>query len=69
MPASRSFCDLDVISPENPIFGAIAEFGVFISLACIYVTLAAPFIATVQILVYAGAIGVVGRLCPYAAQS
>jgi NADH-quinone oxidoreductase subunit J len=29
---------------------------VFIALACIYVTLAAPFIAAVQILIYAGAI-------------
>jgi NADH-quinone oxidoreductase subunit J len=29
---------------------------VFISLACLYLTLAAPFIAVVQILVYAGAI-------------
>ena len=30
--------------------------GVFISLACLYVTLAAPFIAAVQVIVYAGAI-------------
>ena len=30
--------------------------GVFISLSCIYITLAAPFIAAVQVLIYAGAI-------------
>ena len=30
--------------------------GVFISLACLYLTLAAPFIAAVQVIVYAGAI-------------
>ncbi|MBK6724839.1 MAG: NADH-quinone oxidoreductase subunit J [Acidobacteria bacterium] len=35
---------------------AISLVGVFISLSCIYVTLAAPFIAAVQILIYAGAI-------------
>lgn len=41
---------------RNPLYSAISLVGVFISLSCIYVTLAAPFIAAVQILVYAGAI-------------
>jgi len=41
---------------KNPLYSAISLIGVFISLSCIYVTLAAPFIAAVQILIYAGAI-------------
>ena len=41
---------------KNPLYSAISLVGVFISLSCIYVTLAAPFIAAVQILIYAGAI-------------
>lgn len=41
---------------RNPLYSAVSLIGVFLSLACIYVTLAAPFIAAVQILVYAGAI-------------
>ena len=47
---------ISMVYHRNPIFSAISLVGVFISLACIYVTLAAPFIAAVQILVYAGAI-------------
>ncbi|MEO8650478.1 MAG: NADH-quinone oxidoreductase subunit J, partial [Acidobacteriota bacterium] len=41
---------------RNPLYSAISLVGVFISLSCIYVMLAAPFIAAVQILIYAGAI-------------
>lgn len=41
---------------KNPLYSAISLVGVFIALSCIYVTLAAPFIAAVQILIYAGAI-------------
>ncbi len=41
---------------KNPLYSAISLVGVFISLSCIYITLAAPFIAAVQILIYAGAI-------------
>ena len=41
---------------KNPLYSAISLIGVFVSLSCIYVTLAAPFIAAVQILIYAGAI-------------
>jgi NADH-quinone oxidoreductase subunit J len=49
-------CAVSMIVQRNPLYSAISLIGVFISLACIYVTLAAPFIAAVQIIVYAGAI-------------
>jgi len=49
-------CALAVVAQRNPLYSAIALIGVFISLACLYVTLAAPFIAAVQVIVYAGAI-------------
>jgi NADH-quinone oxidoreductase subunit J len=41
---------------RNPLYSAISLVGVFIALSCLYVTLAAPFIAAVQVLIYAGAI-------------
>ena len=44
------------MAQRNPLYSAISLIGVFISLACLYVTLAAPFIAAVQVIVYAGAI-------------
>jgi NADH-quinone oxidoreductase subunit J len=50
------FCAISLVYHKNPLYSAISLVGVFISLACIYVTLAAPFIAAVQVLVYAGAI-------------
>jgi NADH-quinone oxidoreductase subunit J len=49
-------CAFAVVAQRNPLYGAISLVGVFISLACLYLTLAAPFIAAVQIIVYAGAI-------------
>ena len=49
-------CAISCVYHKNPIYSAVSLVGVFISLACIYLTLAAPFIAAVQILVYAGAI-------------
>ncbi|HEV7476084.1 MAG TPA: NADH-quinone oxidoreductase subunit J [Pyrinomonadaceae bacterium] len=49
-------CAIAVISQSNPLYSAISLIGVFISLASLYVTLAAPFIAAVQVIVYAGAI-------------
>lgn len=49
-------CAISLVYHKNPLYSAISLVGVFVSLACIYVTLAAPFIAAVQILVYAGAI-------------
>jgi NADH-quinone oxidoreductase subunit J len=49
-------CAIAVVAQRNPLYGAISLIGVFVSLACLYVTLAAPFIAAVQVIVYAGAI-------------
>ena len=49
-------CAISMVVQRNPLYGAISLIGVFISLACLYVTLAAPFIAAVQVIVYAGAI-------------
>ncbi len=45
-----------MVSQSNPLYSAISLIGVFLSLASLYVTLAAPFIAVVQVIVYAGAI-------------
>lgn len=49
-------CALAVVVQRNPLYSAISLIGVFVSLACLYVMLAAPFIAAVQVIVYAGAI-------------
>jgi NADH-quinone oxidoreductase subunit J len=49
-------CALSCVYHKNPLYSAVSLVGVLISLACIYITLSAPFIAAVQILVYAGAI-------------
>jgi NADH-quinone oxidoreductase subunit J len=49
-------CAISMVAQRNPLYGAISLIGVFMSLACLYVTLAAPFIAAVQVIVYAGAI-------------
>jgi len=49
-------CAIAVVAQRNPLYSAISLIGVFVSLACIYVTLQAPFIAAVQVIVYAGAI-------------
>jgi NADH-quinone oxidoreductase subunit J len=49
-------CALAVVAQRNPLYSAVSLIGVFISLACLYVMLAAPFIAAVQVIVYAGAI-------------
>jgi NADH-quinone oxidoreductase subunit J len=49
-------CAVSMVYHRNPLYSAISLVGVFISLSCIYVTLAAPFIAAVQVLIYAGAI-------------
>src|SRR5437867_11349400 len=47
---------ISMVAQRNPLYSAISLIGVFISLACLYVMLAAPFIAAVQVIVYAGAI-------------
>jgi NADH-quinone oxidoreductase subunit J len=49
-------CAVAMVAQRNPLYSAIALIGVFLSLASLYVMLAAPFIAAVQIIVYAGAI-------------
>jgi NADH-quinone oxidoreductase subunit J len=49
-------CALALVTQRNPLYSAISLIGVFVSLACLYVMLAAPFIAAVQVIVYAGAI-------------
>lgn len=49
-------CAVSMVYHKNPLYSAISLVGVFISLASIYLSLAAPFIAAVQVLVYAGAI-------------
>ena len=49
-------CAVSMVYHKNPLYSAISLVGVFLSLSCIYVTLAAPFIAAVQVLIYAGAI-------------
>lgn len=49
-------CAISMVYHKNPLYSAISLVGVFIALSCVYITLAAPFIAAVQILIYAGAI-------------
>src|ERR1700730_5791090 len=49
-------CAIAVVAQRNPLYSAISLIGVFISLACLYLMLAAPFIAAAQGIVYAGAI-------------
>jgi len=49
-------CAISMVYHKNPLYSAVSLIGVFISLSCIYITLAAPFIAAVQVLIYAGAI-------------
>jgi NADH-quinone oxidoreductase subunit J len=49
-------CAIAMVSQRNPLYSAISLIGVFIALASLYVMLAAPFIAAVQVIVYAGAI-------------
>ena len=45
-----------VVVQRNPLYCAISLVGVFIALSGLYLLLAAPFIAAVQVIVYAGAI-------------
>jgi NADH-quinone oxidoreductase subunit J len=47
---------LSLVTQRNPLYCAISLVFVFLSLAGLYVMLAAPFIAAVQVIVYAGAI-------------
>jgi NADH-quinone oxidoreductase subunit J len=47
---------VSLVTQRNPLYSAISLVFVFLSLAGLYLLLAAPFIAAVQIIVYAGAI-------------
>lgn len=47
---------VSMVLHKNPLYSAISLVGVLIALSCLYITLAAPFIAVVQVLIYAGAI-------------
>src|SRR5918997_3319818 len=49
-------CAVAVVAQRNPLYSAISLIGVFVALAALYLTLAAPFIAPVQVIVYDGAI-------------
>src|SRR5687767_10753208 len=49
-------CAISMVVQRNPLYSAISLIGVFIALASLNVMLAAPFIAAVQVIVYAGAI-------------
>jgi len=51
-------CALSVVTQKNPIVCALFLIGNFFGLAGLYLSLQAPFIAAIQILVYAGAITV-----------
>jgi NADH-quinone oxidoreductase subunit J len=49
-------CAVAMVAQRNPLYSAISLIGVLLSLACLFMMLAAPFIAVVQVIVYAGAI-------------
>ena len=49
-------CAVSMVYHRNALYSAVSLIGVFLALSCIYLTLAAPFIAVVQVLIYAGAI-------------
>jgi NADH-quinone oxidoreductase subunit J len=48
-----------VVSQSNPVYSVLLLIGSFLALAGLYVLLAAPFVAVIQIIIYAGAIMVV----------
>jgi NADH-quinone oxidoreductase subunit J len=50
------FGSLFVIVQRNPIYSVLALIGAFFGLSGLYVLLEAPFVAIVQIIIYAGAI-------------
>jgi NADH-quinone oxidoreductase subunit J len=53
---SALLCALMVLTTRHPISGAISLIGVMLSLSGLYAILDSPFVAVVQVLVYAGAI-------------
>ena len=49
-------CAVAMVAQRNPLYSAVSLVGVFVALACLYMLMSAPFIAAVQVIVYAGAI-------------
>jgi NADH-quinone oxidoreductase subunit J len=47
---------VSVVAQRNPLYSAVSLIFVFMALAGLYLMLAAPFIAAIQVIVYAGAI-------------
>jgi NADH-quinone oxidoreductase subunit J len=47
---------VSMVAQRNPLYSAISLVFVFMALAGLYIMLAAPFIAAIQVIVYAGAI-------------
>jgi len=47
---------LAVVTQKNPVYSVLALIGAFFGLSGLYVLLEAPFVAIVQIIIYAGAI-------------
>ena len=45
-----------VVSQKNPVYSVLSLIGAFFGLSGLYVLLEAPFVAVVQIIIYAGAI-------------
>ena len=45
-----------VVFQRNPMYSVLALIGSFLALSPMYVTLGAPFVAAIQIIIYAGAI-------------
>jgi NADH-quinone oxidoreductase subunit J len=54
--AAAVVTSLLVVSQSNPVYSVLLLIGSFLALAGLYVLLAAPFVAVIQIIVYAGAI-------------
>lgn len=54
--AAAVVCGALVVTRRQPVSSALSLVGVMVSLAALYLMLGAPFIAAVQIIVYAGAI-------------
>jgi NADH-quinone oxidoreductase subunit J len=56
MALVATVCAIFVISHRNPVVSALFLIATMVSLAILFLTLNAPFLAAIQIIVYAGAI-------------
>ena len=54
--ASSVACGLMMVTRRNPIYSAVWLLGCFLSVALLFLSLSAPFLAAVHVLVYTGAI-------------